>query len=83
MSKNLWFKKKTYGWGWTPSTWQGWSVIGVYVATLSLTAWFVRTGFLQWTSTQLTIALLAESAVLVSISYAKGEKPSWSWGRSQ
>ena len=26
-----WFKRKLYGWGWTPATWQGWFAIGVYV----------------------------------------------------
>ena len=22
-----WFKAKTYGYGWTPATWQGWGII--------------------------------------------------------
>ncbi len=83
MSKNLWFKKKTYGWGWTPCNWQGFVVVGLYVAALCLTVWFVRIGIFEWTPTQLTIAIFAEFAVLVAISYAKGEKPSWSWGRSK
>ncbi|MCX6717702.1 MAG: hypothetical protein NTU76_03445 [Candidatus Taylorbacteria bacterium] len=26
MSK-LWFKRKTYGWGWVPSSWEGWFVV--------------------------------------------------------
>lgn len=32
--EKLWFKRKLYGWGWTPATWQGWLVLGVYVALL-------------------------------------------------
>ena len=32
--QKLWFKRKLYGWGWTPVTWQGWLVLGVYVALL-------------------------------------------------
>lgn len=83
MSEKLWFKKKTYGWGWTPSTWQGAVVVGLYLAALFLTVWFVRTGILQWSPKQLTMSLLAESALLIAITYAKGEKPSWSWGRSR
>ena len=29
--KQLWFKAKTYGYGWYPVTWQGWLVILIYV----------------------------------------------------
>ena len=29
-----WFKRKLYGWGWTPARWQGGVVIGVYVVAL-------------------------------------------------
>ncbi len=32
--QKLWFKRKLYGWGWTPAAWQGWLVIVVYVALL-------------------------------------------------
>lgn len=39
--KKFWFKRKRYGYGWAPSTWQGWLVIavyvvGIFVATLDL-----------------------------------------------
>jgi len=27
---NQWFKAKKYGLGWTPSSWQGWSILFVY-----------------------------------------------------
>lgn len=32
----VWFREKTYGWGWTPVTWQGWFVLLVYSALLAL-----------------------------------------------
>ena len=31
-----WFKRKPFGWGWTPVKWQGWAVIGVYITLLIL-----------------------------------------------
>lgn len=34
--KQLWFKRKTYGWGWVPVTWQGWLLTFGYVALLLL-----------------------------------------------
>jgi hypothetical protein len=29
-----WFKRKRYGYGWTPTTWQGWGVIIGYLAVV-------------------------------------------------
>jgi len=26
-----WFKAKKYGWGGTPASWQGWTILGLYV----------------------------------------------------
>lgn len=32
-SKRYWFPAKKYGWGWgMPATWQGWLVLGAYLA---------------------------------------------------
>jgi len=32
--KKIWFKRKTYGWGWTPVSWQGWLSTVVYAVVL-------------------------------------------------
>jgi hypothetical protein len=83
-SKPLWFKRKMYGWGWTPSTWQGWLVTLIHVALIFV---FVLT--LDDTSTPqdvaftfiLPVILLITS--LITICYKKGEKPRWQWGRNE
>jgi hypothetical protein len=32
VTKKAWFGPKRYlGWGWTPTSWEGWLVIGVFV----------------------------------------------------
>ena len=31
-----WFKRKLYGWGWTPVKWQGWLVIFIWVVFFTL-----------------------------------------------
>lgn len=80
MDKKIWFKKKKYGWGWTPCTWQGHMVVGLYFLCICLTVWVVQFGFVSMNTTQLVATLIGESAVLVAVSYLKGEKPSWSWG---
>jgi hypothetical protein len=30
-NKKLWFKRKTYGLGWTPCSWEGWLVLIIYL----------------------------------------------------
>ena len=34
-----WFKPKTYGYGATPVTWQGWAIVAGFVAAVVLLAW--------------------------------------------
>jgi uncharacterized membrane protein len=32
MEKKLWFKAKRYGFGWTPCSWEGWTLIILFAA---------------------------------------------------
>ena len=36
MNRPIWFKRKTYGYGWTPATWQGWLIIAVWIGLVLL-----------------------------------------------
>lgn len=83
--KGYWFKRKLYGWGWTPAKWQGWVVILVYVA-LILTIVINRENAIPGNpdsgSNFLTFALpiIILTALLIFICYKKGESPKWQWG---
>ncbi len=79
----FWFKAKTYGWGWTPTTWQGWLCIGVYVLLMSLTPVILDTAAHSGSDTLLVTFpyWLIYTAVLVIISVLTGEKPRWRWGK--
>ncbi len=76
-----WFKRKLYGWGWTPATWQGWLVTGLYLA---LVIGFVLTLDDQSPINEVmfTFALpvVLLTITLIRICYTKGEKPKWQWG---
>lgn len=80
-----WFKRKLYGWGWTPVKWQGWLVILIYVALISTIA-FMREESIPGNpdsgSNFLIFALpiILLTALLIFICYKKGEKPRWQWG---
>ncbi len=42
--RKLWFKRRRYGLGWTPVTWQGWTVVVVVVAIAALVVISTRKG---------------------------------------
>ncbi|MCF7834152.1 MAG: hypothetical protein K9L98_02225 [Candidatus Pacebacteria bacterium] len=80
-----WFKRKLYGWGWTPVKWQGWGVLFVYVAIIS--ALLISReedipGNPDSGSNFLVFALpvIILTILFVIIAYKKGEKPRWQWG---
>lgn len=79
--QHLWFKRKLYGWGWTPVTWQGWLTTVIYVA---LVAAFALTIDEQSPPQEIAFTFLLPfillTATFVRIAYAKGEKPRWQWG---
>ena len=80
--KGYWFKRKLYGWGWTPVRWQGWAVIALYL--ISLWYFFLRADAVAHSGSDtlygFTVPVIIATAVLIGICYAKGEKPRWQWG---
>ena len=84
--KHWWMVTKSYGWGWVPSTWQGWYILLLYIGgvleTLSISlvltrldplasSWFVISG------------LFLQTVVFFMVSLATGEKPRWRWGKKR
>lgn len=84
--KKIWFKRKLYGWGWTPSTWQGWAVVFSYILFILIIGLNIEesipgnpdsgSNFLV-----LGLPILLLTLSLIIISYKKGEKPRWQWGK--
>jgi hypothetical protein len=72
----LWFKRKRYGWGWTPVTGEGWAVIAAYLVGLILISQRLAPGSLAYYGGVAGITLL-----LIAIGYIKGETPAWRWGK--
>jgi hypothetical protein len=78
--KPYWFPAKTYGWGWgSPTTWQGWAVIGVFTLLLLL-------GMLVVDPRIHIVGFVLYSAVVTGlffyICWRTGEPPRWRWGKN-
>ncbi len=83
---DYWFKRRRYGYGWTPVTWQGGVVILVFVAVILLGSLTLKDTPENTFSTELGIYLLTvliATGVLVQITLKKGPKPKWRWGVSK
>ncbi len=80
--EQYWFKRKLYGWGWTPARWQGWVVILVFTALIVWNA--IRIDSTSHSVSDMLINFIPETAILVLmliiICYVTGEKPRWMWG---
>lgn len=80
--EGYWFKRKIYGWGWTPAKWQGFVVIIAFVAFLAWNG--IELGGAPEPSSDQVASFLVKAAIsvvlLIVICYAKGEKPRWQWG---
>lgn len=82
MEKKLWFRAKTYGWGWYPITWQGWTITGMYTALILALAFTINE---DSTTTEVAVMLILPLVILtacfIRIAYKTGEKPEWRWGK--
>ncbi len=82
MEQKLWFKAKKYGWGWYPSSWQGWSIIFLY--SLGIGLYFKNIDTYSHSASDTLIGLIVPVSIqtifLLVICYVKGEKPGWHWG---
>jgi len=73
-----WFKRKRYGWGWTPSTWQGWLVTLVFIV-LSVGLGLMLDG--EGESGLFFVYFLPLLATFFIITYKTAPKPKWRWGK--
>lgn len=75
MTNKLWFKRKTYGYGWTPVTWKGWAFTIAWVIALYMLITKINHDWIN------LAVLIVMSGFLFFVCYKKGEKPRWQWGK--
>jgi len=80
--EGYWFKRKIYGWGWTPVRWQGWITLLFFIFYIVINSPRAVGGVeptgtdLNWFFAKVVLSII----VLLIICYKKGEKPRWQWG---
>lgn len=82
-NKKLWFKRKQYGWGWVPCSWQGWVTVLFYVLAMVIYQYTIRNtepdgNFLVG----VVFPVFIFTSILIFICYKKGEAPKWQWGNN-
>lgn len=83
--RKLWFKRKHYGWGWYPVSWEGWLVVLVFIVLLLINGFYFSFNASSGTPSLFNIIIfliiiIISIIVMFWICYKKGEKPRWSWG---
>ncbi len=82
-NNKLWFKAKMYGWGWQPTSWEGFVVVGLYVA--ALIQLFISINKMSHSGSDALINFALPFIVItiffLIICYAKGERSRWRWGK--
>lgn len=75
----IWFKRKLYGYGWYPSSLEGWLIVLFYILALIFISIRItnESSFLL----EFNLPVIVLTLVLIFISYKKGEKPRWQWGK--
>lgn len=79
--EGYWFKRKLYGYGWTPAKPAGWAVIGAYLLFVIGVVWYTEThGTVEASPGKFIALILAATVLLVVIAWRTGEPPRWQWG---
>ncbi|MEI6660365.1 MAG: PspC domain-containing protein [bacterium] len=81
-TQKLWFRRKSFGWGWTPCSAEGWLVMLVYlVGILKIVLWakYIQASGPDALCT-LVMPFVLLTSILICICHIKGEDPKWQWG---
>ncbi len=80
--KHEWFKAKQYGWGWYPSTWQGWVILLDWLAICILLFLKIDKNSHSVSDTLISffIPFILLIILLIFICWGTGERPRWRWG---
>jgi hypothetical protein len=77
-------KRRRYGWGWIPVTWQGWVVILAQISIVFIAAFQLPPKPAMPTAAQLfnfLVTLVLAIGTLILVSWFTSPSPRWRWGK--
>ncbi len=84
-NNDYWFKRRRYGYGWFPVSWQGWTVFGVYLLLVIAGALMIMDVSPEDEAREVAFYLLFVAVLtvcLITITMKKAPKAKWRWGKS-
>lgn len=79
-----WFKRRRFGYGWTPATREGWLTLVLYLTAVLGGAMVLGTLTTNspppWMAAIYLLTVLVLTVVFLAITITKGPKPKWRWG---
>jgi len=79
--EGYWFKRKVFGWGWVPATWQGWTITAIYIAlVIALASTLDKYSSPNEVMFVFALPVVLLTATFLRIAYKTGEPPKWQWG---
>lgn len=79
-----WMKRRRYGWGWTPTSWQGWLLLLLQGVVVIAAATQLPPKPAEPSLGQLVkffVILISAVATLVLVSSRTAPAPHWRWGK--
>jgi hypothetical protein len=84
-SKNYWFKRRRYGYGWTPVKPQGWLMLigflAIIIGSIASLDKVPMDLFVEFLISVIILCILS-LFVLLLVVRKKGPTPKWRWGKS-
>ncbi len=85
-STKYWFKRRRYGYGWVPVTWQGWLTVAGFIGALLGAAYIVKDAPDDEITREVGLFFLIVAVAifgLLGICKAKAPKAKWRWGKQE
>ena len=79
--EGYWFKRKVFGWGWTPATKEGWLLtVGYIILVIAFALTIDENSPPEEVMFTLVLPFVFLTITFITIAYKKGEPPRWVWG---
>lgn len=72
----FWFRPRKYGYGASPTTWEGWAIVAAYIVVLGLLSWWAQGGM---NTERLPVFLTIAAALTIGLIWICRKKTDGEW----